>query len=222
MSEIFEKKWRKFIKRVKPFRLVPFTQFVLAAGSLATGKAHEKSDFDVIVGVRPGRIFTNRFFAHIIFGIYGYRRSGTDHKEDASDKICLSHFVTPASYKLEGPYNKYWRELYRSLIPVMGNEESLEEFFKSNDWVDPVRVYERHEEYLGPVDSWVKRIVEKILGGKFGDWFESLMESWQVSRIERGMNNSLGYKPKFIYSSEELRFHVDTRRIEEMLEKGEV
>ncbi|MDZ4231209.1 MAG: hypothetical protein U1C52_00240, partial [Patescibacteria group bacterium] len=62
-SDLYDRKWSKFLRKVKLFRFVPFVEFVLASGSLATGKVHEGSDFDVMVGVRPGRIFTARFFA---------------------------------------------------------------------------------------------------------------------------------------------------------------
>jgi len=126
-SELYELKWKKFLKRVRPFRFVPFVEFVLAAGSLATGKVHEGSDFDVMVGVRQGRIFTARFFSVVIFELFGYRRKGTDHKGNVSDKICLNHFITESAYKLRPPYEGTWVELYQSLVPVMGDEEKIKE-----------------------------------------------------------------------------------------------
>ncbi|MCR4260823.1 MAG: hypothetical protein NUV96_00545, partial [Candidatus Colwellbacteria bacterium] len=134
-SDLYSRKWEKFLRRVKLFRFVPFVEFVLAAGSLATGRIHEASDFDVIVGARHGRIFTTRFFTVIVFKIFGYHRRGIDHKESASDKICLNHFVTDKKYRLDPPHEGSWMELYQSLVPVMGDEEKIKKFFEDNDWM---------------------------------------------------------------------------------------
>lgn len=220
-GDIKRKKWGKFLRRVRLFRFVPFVDFVLASGSLATGKIHEKSDFDVIVGVRQGRIFTARFFAVVFFGFLGWRRSKLDHKEDSSDKICLNHFVTPKSYRLSPPYNEYWNYLYQSLIPVLGDEESISKFFKANDWMSPPRIYKRDPRYLGKGQSILKKFLEWMLSGRLGDGIENILKEDQIKRVESGLPQSLGYKPRFIYNDNELEFHPDTRRIEEMIrERG--
>lgn len=217
-----KEKWAKFLKRVRLFRFVPFTDFVMAAGSLVTGRMHEKSDFDVVVGVRRGRIFTNRFFAHLIFQLFGYRRKGADHKQDASDKICLSHFVTAESYRLGPPHNAYWDNLYRKLSPVMGNEDKITQFFKHNDWLNPPRIYERDDHYLGQTNSLFSSGLEMILSGRLGNRLENKLGHWQEKKIRKGLDKNLGYKPSFVCNERELRFHMDTRRIGEMLENGGV
>lgn len=215
-----EKKWALFLKRVRLFRFVPFTDFVIAAGSLATGELHKKSDFDVVVGVRRGRIFTNRFFAHLVFRLCGYGRRGVDHKENASDKICLNHFVTPQSYRLAPPHNAYWNNLYHKLVPVVGEETLIAEFFKSNDWLKPYRIYKRDFRYLGRAKSLLGGMAEFVLGGVFGDGLEGILGHWQENKIRRGFCKNAGYKPAFVCNKHELRFHMDTRRIEEMLKRG--
>lgn len=229
-NKLERKKWWKFLRRVRLFRFVPFADFVIASGSLATGKLHEKSDFDVIVGARQGRIFTARFFAVVIFGILGWRRSKLDHKEDSSDKICLNHFVTPRSYHLNPPHNEYWNHLYQNLVPVLGNEHQIGEFFQANDWMSPPRIYptspsglrgasKRGPRYLGEGRSLLKKFLEWVLGGRFGDGIEKMLKKDQVERIESGLPRSLGYKPRFIYNDDELEFHPDTSRIEEVLKR---
>ena len=214
---LHERKWRKFLKRVKVLRFVPFVDFVLAAGSLATGKLHEESDFDVILGVKSGRIFTARFFAVIFSGVFGFRRKGADHKEEASDKLCLNHFVTREAYCLRPPYNVYWNELYSKLVPVMGDEKVISDFFKANEWIKPPRQYGRDSRYLGQGQSFIKSILEFIFRGWFGNKLEQALKKLQLRRIGRGLPQALGYKPRFVASDSELEFHMDTRRIEEML-----
>ena len=230
------KKWEKFSSRVRLFWFVPFVDFVLAAGSLATGQLHEKSDFDVIVGVRQRRIFTARFFAVAFFQLFGWRRKKLDEKievygkpghsaelsrslESASDKICMNHFVTPRSYRLSPPHNPYWNHLYQNLIPVLGNKKSISNFFKANDWMSPPRLrgVKRDSRYLGEGQSLLKKFLEWILGSRLGDGLEKMLKEDQVKRIKFGLPQSLGYKPRFIYNDDELEFHPDTRRIEEIL-----
>src|SRR3989338_2308404 len=133
---LYEQKWQKFLGRIWPFKFIPFVDFVLAAGSLATGNMREESDFDVIVGVRQGRIFTARAFCVLAFGMFGWRAK---HKRNFSrhshgfvvshrvrDKICLNHFVTPAAYRLSPPYNEYWKNLYQKLVPIYGSPEIIQ------------------------------------------------------------------------------------------------
>src|SRR3989344_1208349 len=121
-SELSEKKWSKFLRRVRLFRFVPFVEFVMAAGSLANGNLHENSDFDVIVGVRTGRIFTVRLFSVLLFGLLGMRRNKMTHGEEARDKICLSHFVTFKAYRLTPTYDNYRQNLYANLVPILGSQ----------------------------------------------------------------------------------------------------
>lgn len=208
-SDLYDRKWSKFLRRVKLFRFVPFVDFVMAAGSLATGKLREESDFDVIVGARKGRIFTVRFFAAAVFQVLGYRRKAIDHSNEAKDKICLNHFVAVDGYRLDPPYDGTLEELYRSLVPIMGDEEKIKEFFKSNDWLEPPRQYKRDERYMGEGRSWVKNVLKALLGGAFGDWLEQRLKNMQMRRIERGLESAMAHKGEIKYSDEELRFHPD-------------
>lgn len=213
------------MRRVRLFRFVPFAEFILAAGSLATGNLHENSDFDVIVASRNGRIFTTRFLSVLISGVPGWRRKKLTHGEDASDKICLSHFVTNKNYCLKPPYNDYWQNLYQNLVPIMGEREKIDEFFKANSWLSPRREYDLMKFKSNPLhiqtrNSWFKRSAEELLSGKLGDRLEKALKSFQVKRIEKSLSVTICYKPRIIYSDDELEFHPDTKRIEEMLEKA--
>ena len=46
---LYDKKWRKFLRRSWLFRFIPFLDFALGAGSMATGAVNANSDFDVIL-----------------------------------------------------------------------------------------------------------------------------------------------------------------------------
>ncbi len=213
---LYDTKWHKFVYRARLFRFIPFVDFALGAGSMAYGEVKDASDFDCIVGVKLGRIFTARFFAVFVFGILGYRRRKMDHKEEAKDKICLNHFVTEKSYKLSPPYFEYWKNLYRNLIPVFGSEEKISDFFKANsDWMGEVSKidYKTDLRYVYKKDSRIKSFLEFILEGFVGNFLEKMLRNLQIKKIKRGLKIEEKHDPRIIYSDIELEFHPDTRRI---------
>lgn len=213
---LYDKKWIKFLKRTWLFRYIPFVDFALAAGSMATGNVSPDSDFDVILGVRSGRIFTARFFCIIAFGFFGWRRTKLNHKESAADKVCLNHFLTEKSYRLSQPHNTYWQNLYQNLVPLFGDSDKINKLFAANnDWLARPEFYVDDLRHFHRTSSWVKKFREWLLGGIFGDWLEKVLRRVQIARIERSLKTDPpGYKPRIKYSDEELEFHPDTRRIE--------
>ena len=256
INNLYSQKWQKFLKRVWPFKFIPFVELVLAAGSLATGNAcpphnlrqkepvqgtaqvmwgmHENSDFDVIVGVRQGRIFTARAFCILAFGMLGWRAKHPNSlkslplqytvllkwKHPSKDKLCFNHFVTPAAYRLSPPHNEYWKNLYKNLVPVYGEPVVIQKFFDANaDWLQERRRYKSDQRHVYKKKRLVARIREWLLKGKFGDWLEKILKAIQITRIENSLKNQSGYKPRIIYSDNELEFHPHTQRIEQYLEK---
>lgn len=214
VSDLAQVKWERFTKRVRWFRYVPFVDFVLASGSLAMGTVKEHSDFDVIVGTRQGRLYTARLFTVVIYSLLGwYNRFNHDDRRKA-DKICVGHYVTPDGYRLPGPYNAYWQYLYTNLVPVLGDEVKIEEFFAANDWLAPGRKYERHERYMGEGRSVFKKTLEVLLRGRVGDSFERL-KTLQKAKLKKWLEASMGYKPKFALDDEVFMMYLDTKRTEE-------
>ncbi|HEY4499506.1 MAG TPA: nucleotidyltransferase domain-containing protein [Candidatus Paceibacterota bacterium] len=210
---MYERKWNTFLKRLWPFRFIPFVDFVFASGSLATGRMHENSDFDVIVGVRQGRIFTARFFTVGIFRLLRWGRKHSDSEKFARNKICLNHFVTPSAYRLAPPYNEYWKLLYSSLVPVYGAEKSIQSFWDANqDWMNKRKIYTNDTRHRYKNKISIQAILEWMLGGTMGDWLEKILKNMQLRKIIS--RDSSGYNPRIIVNDNELEFHPDTRRTE--------
>ncbi|HEY4475774.1 MAG TPA: hypothetical protein VJB92_03610 [Candidatus Paceibacterota bacterium] len=216
---LHDEKWEKLLKRSWVFCHIPFLDFVLVAGSMATGNVNKDSDFDVIVAARQGRIFTARFFAVVSLGFLGWRRKKLSHKEAAADKICLNHFITQSSYRLRPPHNEYWKNLYLSLVPVFGPDEFFKNFWLANeDWLREIPLYRGDLRHLYKKSSFIKKGAEFILGGGIGNVLERILKNLQIKRIEKSLKNDPpGYKPRLIYGDEELEFHPDTKRIEEFI-----
>jgi len=216
-NELWERKWKIFEERVRLFRHVPFVEFVLLAGSMATGKVHEKSDFDVIIGVREGRVFSAWFFSAFLFQLLGWR----EHPgKNATNRFGMPHFAAPRGYTLTPPYDAYWNNLYSKLIPAFGDETRMAEFFSANDWIRPIRVYTRYEKYIGSVSSWCKKVIEFLLGGRIGNLLEGVLKKWLVKKIKNP--KKLGYKPRVFWDDTKIELYRDTQRIEEMLKGNKI
>lgn len=212
---LHDKKWKKFMRYARLFRHIPFIEFVLGAGSMAIGNVSQDSDFDVIIGARSGRIFLARFFSILFFGLLGWRRKKMDHEENATDKICLNHFVTEKSYLLSPPYNQSWQNLYYNLIPIFGDAEKIAFFFKKNEgWAPSRKGRFLDMRYQQKNPSIFKSILEKALGGFAGNALERAVKYIQIARISQSQKAELGYKPRIKYDDLELEFHPDRKKFE--------
>ncbi len=199
-----DKKWKVFLKRARFFSLVPFADFVLGGGSMCLGNVGGRSDFDVVIFARRNRIFTARFFAALVFGLFGYRRKRIMTHDEAADKICLNHFVTAASFGAGKNGNIYQRQLFKNLVPLCGSPEILGNLFGKERFND---LRFRPAGRFAP-----KKAPEAALGGTAGDWLEKLLKKIQILRIENSLKKEkTGYAPRFKYTDEELEFHPDNK-----------
>lgn len=213
---VLEKKWKKLLHRAKLFSYIPFVEVVFVAGSMAMGNAKEDSDFDLIVGVKTGRIFTARAFCILIFGLFGWRRKKGVEGKDARNKFCFSHFVTPERYSLSGPHNEYWQKLYASLVPVYGDKDMIQKFYNANaDWMNIDKMYQSDTRHVYKEKGFVSIFFGKLFSGKFGDFLESWLKNIQIRKIEKSLKTEKLYKPRIVFNDSELEFHPHTKRIEE-------
>lgn len=213
INNLHDKKWNKFLSLIWLFQFIPFVDFVLASGSLATGNMREESDFDVIVGVRKGRIFTTRFFCFLIFSIL---RLWARHPGKSKNRLCFNHFVTPDGYTLKPPYNDYWQTLYSKLVPVYGDPMHIQRFYRANtSWMKAAKLYEKDSRHKFTEKNIFGKILEDLLSGTFGNWLEKELKKIQIEKMESGRNPENEYKPRIIVNDDELEFHPNTKRIEE-------
>ncbi len=232
---VYDAKWHKLLKRAWLFTHIPFVDFAFGAGSMAVGNVTEISDFDVLVGARQRRIFTARFFAILFFGFFGWRRTKHDIGVQASDKICLNHFITPAAYRFSLERNPYWEQMYQGLVPICGDERFMRIFLQANEALitQPKHIL-TDARYQYRHASLLKRSLERLFAGRLGEWFEKKVKAIQIARIEAGLRNggenqkahriviagsvaqSATYRlpPLIRYSDTELEFHPDPAIIE--------
>ncbi|MEK7512690.1 MAG: hypothetical protein AAB601_00645 [Patescibacteria group bacterium] len=210
-----DRKWRRLRRLARLFRHLPFVDFVFASGSMALGNVTASSDFDLLIGVRHGRLFSARYFALALFATFGVRR--TNDREDSSpNKLCLNHLVTEASYG-KPPWNRYRRELYRNLVPLSGKRDALAAFREANRPAGPPATDECDLRYVGGPPSAAARFLEFVLGGRLGDLVERTIAApvarrrlnrYLARREYRGLSTSAS---RVVISNEELEFHFDLR-----------
>ncbi|MBU6141693.1 nucleotidyltransferase domain-containing protein [Patescibacteria group bacterium] len=234
-SAVSDKKWKKLLRYVRLFRLVPFVDFVLVAGSMATGEPREDSDFDVIVGVRTGRIFTARMGCFVIFASLGlwarHPSQGSRHSAtrlaaaapaaagQTKDRFCFNHFVTPASYRLSPPHNTYWQHLYRSLVPVFGDPRAIQAFYDANaGWLNEKRSFAPDARFASARTYAIVRMKGWVLSGWYGDIMERFLKKIQLSHMARATSARDTYEPRLVISDAELEFHPHTKRIKEYVD----
>lgn len=213
---LYDIKWKKFLRRARLLRFIPFVEFAFGSGSMSSGNVSATSDFDVLIGVREGRIFTARFFAAFAFGIFGWRRTRLDHHETASDKVCLNHFVAPGAYCLKPPYSDAWRAMYASLAPVFGTPELMNAFWAANaGWMRGQTQYAPDARHIGESANVIGRTLVAVLSGTLGNAVERALRHFQMKKIARSMRAiPPEYRPRIIVSDVELEFHPDQRRFQ--------
>jgi len=146
---------------------------------------------------------------------FRWRRKDLDHGSSASDTICLNHFVTEKTFRLTEPHQIYWKKLYTHLVPLYGDMDIVRAFLTANtDWMGE-REYSDDIRHKWRTGSMVQKFLEYLLTGAMGDVFERFCAKSQLNRIQKKLVPYVGYKPRLIYSQDELELHLDTKRIEE-------
>lgn len=131
-QKISDQKWKKAKKIVKWFELIPYLQAVLISGSLALDNTKEQSDIDLLIITKHKRIWTVRFLVTLFTHIMGKRR----HGEKTTDRICLNHYITDESLKIDFP-SLYNAQTYAHLVPIVENKKGIhKEFQKANSWIN--------------------------------------------------------------------------------------
>ncbi len=206
---LFDKKFQKLKKLTKFLRYLPFLEGTFVCGSMAIGNVKKESDFDLILIAKNGRIWTLRFFALLLYEILFARRKGLIHsKKTSENKICLSCFLSLDSMKF---LKNYFRATeFLNLIFIYGKKEIFLKFFEKNNWQKNYSYFSQtdfeKEKSFKFKDSFLKKLLEKILKGKFGNFVEKFLKKIQIRRINSFLRSYQINTPK--------RIEVSDKRIE--------
>jgi len=200
-----DKKWERLLRGARWFRYIPFIDFALVSGSISFGAVRASSDFDILLGVRKGRIFTARYFAGALFSLLRIRRLD-DLEASSPNKFCFNHIVTPDTYEKE-PHNYYRYELYRHMIPVFVSGNSFDNFIEKNKWADisPLNI-EQAKNTLRP-PSAIKKHFESFFCGRIGDYVEHFIARPIATKRLANYINRKEMKGRVVVNDCELEFH---------------
>ena len=213
MPDNLIKKRFKYSNRVgKVLATFPFVRCVILNGSLALGTSKESSDIDILIVAKTGRIFTTRFFINGFTTILGIKRSKIENSDHSGD-FCFNYFLAEDFLKIpdhrDSKVNQYCAENYSKSIFLAGDPIVFENFMKKNkDLFDKYDCVARHlTDNAAPKKMGVlQKVLEFILLGHLGDWFERIVKRYQIRKIESDPITAK-YPDHIVYNDKELRFH---------------
>ena len=209
-EKIAAQKWKKFLRIAKWFQGVPYLRAVLASGSLAINNTKHGSDFDVLLVVRSGRLYSCRIFLSLVASVFGARR--TRYERSAPDKFCFNHYITDANLNIkhESLFNA---QAYVNLKPVLVADGIFSRFYADNIWLNkyvynfkPAEEFVLRKVFYSSLLFLIGKVGEFILNSSLGDRFENWAKKYQQKRIK---DNPVTYESggRVVFNDNELEFH---------------
>jgi len=174
-------KINKLVRIAKWLRLIPFIKMIGMTGALAMKNAKVKSDLDILIVFKNGKIWTGRTLATLFLHIIGKRRYGTK----IINRVCLNFFVTDDSLEIITK-DLFSASEYMFLFPLYG-WQTYERFQIKNQWIKSMKPSYALSE-IPPLKTFsdsraskfVRTIGEVILSA---DWIENWLRKLEKKRI---------------------------------------
>ena len=207
-NKIADRKWMIATKRSRWLASAPFVEAFFASGSMSLYNTDDRSDFDIFIISKAGRLYTSRVFLSLIAFLFGSLRRKGDRI--APNKFCFNHYISDNSLEITHQ-SIFAGQTYASLKPVFVGEKLFYDFYSANSWINRYLFNFRPQfEYqnikVKPRMLSLKKIIEFILSGKVGDWLENIFKNLQQKRIKA---NPMTYESggRIIFNNHELEFH---------------
>lgn len=190
----------KRMKRLVAFlRYLPFVRMIAATGSLSLRHAAASSDWDMLVVMKTGHLFTGRMILTGFLHGIGKRR----HSNKIKDRACLNYYGTDTHLLVE-PQDWYGAHEYQAMIPLF-QRLPIDSFLRANSWMIALRpnLYlpmtpNRLTLLATPFSLAMQGFIEKILSfQKIEQWCRAL----QKRKIDH--NPKTKQKGSFIVTSDE-------------------
>jgi hypothetical protein len=177
-GKISDRKIRRLRSVSKWLRFVPFVRMVGVTGGLAMKNAKSGSDWDLLIVLKHGKIWTGRTLVTALVHLLKKRR----HDEKISDRICLNYFITEESLEV-ATKDLFSASEYMFLFPLFG-WESFNRFQIRNQWIRDIKPL-----YSLCSVSPLKTIEDSRVSETIRSWGEILLspdslESW-LKKIEK-------------------------------------
>lgn len=186
--------------------LAPYVRAVALTGSVARGKATEKSDIDFWICLKTDRLWTGRIIVTAIVQLLGLRR----YNDKIAGRICLNTYQTEESLEIH-PKNLKNAKDYANIRILFAAGKTANDFFKANRWIKE-RGYHfknRADSPSSAIATIIRAIFEVIYDILFGDSGERYLRSYQIKRILNDPRTKSAQRGQIFISDSELRFHPD-------------
>lgn len=213
MTEVERKLWKRVEKYAPYFYFVPFLRFVGVCNSLAFGLVDEKSDIDLFIVAKKGRLFITRTVFVFLLHILGVR--GHDNK--FAGRFCLSFLVDETKIDLSNIalskdiYLAFW---LKKMVPILG-AGYFGGIVASNAWIckyfDLPFAMSENFVVKRPYLSFIRNVFEFVFAGYVGDVLEKALRSWQIRRA-KGKSLEFDDRSGFVITENILKFHHNDRR----------
>jgi len=174
-------KLNKLLRITKWLRFIPFVKMIGVTGALAMKNATAKSDLDLLIVLKHGKIWTGRTLVTLFLHIIGKRRHGTK----IVDRICLNFFITDDSLEIITK-DLFSANEYMFLFPLYG-WKTYKRFQIRNQWIKSMKpAYSLSE--IPPLKTFSDSHVSKIVrtAGEIifsADWIENWLRKIEKKRI---------------------------------------
>lgn len=216
-----QSRWKK-LRRITMFlQMIPDVKMIAACNTMAINAIEPKSDIDVFFIITKNRIWQIRFLITLVVAALGQWR----HGKRIAGRICLSLYTIdenlnfkPISKKPYDIYLIYWITL---VYPILDRETYIK-FIQQNNWIsnflpnyityEPV-LFERKISKIFILDN-LRKVLEKILEGNFGDLVEKWFKKIQLLKMKKNYYSRM-YEDStdVVISDKMLKFHERDRRV---------
>jgi hypothetical protein len=185
----FQQKAKKYSSFIGKF---PFVRGVCISGSLSKGTMDKDGDIDYFIITQPRRLWIARTFLVLFKKIFLL---------NSKKYFCVNYFVDTDHLSI--PDRNLFVATEIAFIRPMVNGDLYNEFMKTNHWT--TLFYPNREKYgTGDVkklkSGFIKRTIEKMFNGKFGEWLDEKLLRITLNRWKKKFRNH-----------KEINFEVDFR-----------
>lgn len=128
-NKISKVKLKKLSRVVWIIKAIPFVRMVGVTGKLAMKNANLMSDWDLLIILKEGKIWTGRTLVTILMHLIGKRR----HGKKIANRVCLNYFITDASMEIITK-DLFSANEYMFLFPLYG-WKTYQRFQLKNKWI---------------------------------------------------------------------------------------
>ncbi len=183
-------KLRTMRRGVRLLRYVPFVRQVWVTGRLAMKHAEKSSDWDVLIVLAKGHIWTGRFLVTLVTQLFGLRRTDAHH----ADHLCLNYFITTGSLSisLDDRYSAHEYMMARPLFASINPQK----FLAANTWIKRFRPHFDTLVLRSPYAVSDTALTHRMR--RAGEWLmrtlhtEGILKKWQRTKI---MSNPKTFQP---------------------------